>query len=214
MKRALLILVLATLPLIGCSVVAVVPKPAGSTHLSPDGQRLVAEYQGVTVSAGLQEQNAASLSPVDNLVAFAITIANDTDHEVAFPVASMILIDAEGHQFRPVPALQVRDMVSRESSYLVPYPYVGYYYEADNAKAGSINAMTSSLPFYAENHPQDIQTQALADEPVIPGAKLTGLVYFVADLGATTGAELRIYPAGSPMTGPPLYTFAFSVEKH
>jgi len=214
MKRALLYLVLVIMPLYGCSTITLVPTPTASAKLVPESQMLVAEDQGVQVSAGVDERSAASQSAVENLVSFVITISNHSDHEVSVPLSSMILIDAEGNQFRPLAGEQVTDLVSRHSPYLVPYPYVGYYYEEDNAKAGSINAMTSSLPFYAENHPQDVRTRALPDEPVIPGAKLTGLVYFVADLSASKGAELRIYPAGSPMTGTPLYRFTFSVEKH
>lgn len=213
MKRALLILILAILPLCGCSVLTVVPQPTGTANLAPGGKMLMENRNDVAVSVGYQDTSLVSQSPVDNLIAFVVTIENNSNQEVSIPLASMILIDASGHQYRPETANKVVDMVKQKSPYLVPYPYVGYYYEQDNARAGSINAMTSSVPYYAENQPQDIFTQALPDEAVIPGAKITGLVYFVADLSTTSSLDFRIYPAGAAMTGTPLYSFAFSIEK-
>ena len=60
-----------------------------------------------------------------------------------------------GRQYRSITPERVREIVSKDTVYLIPYPYVGYYYLADQAMAAHDNAFSSSMPFYAEYHPQD-----------------------------------------------------------
>jgi hypothetical protein len=123
-----------------------------------------------------------------------------------------VLKDAEGRQYRSITPERVREIVSKDTVYLIPYPYVGYYYLEDQEKGASRQAMASSLPFYAEYHPQEIFTRALPVGPVLPHAKVAGVVYFIADLTRTDHAELLVFPDGQ-LQGEPRYRFPFRVEK-
>lgn len=211
MKRALLFFCMPLL-LLGCSAVQLVPQPGPSTRLATDGQSLVAEKGNLTVSARMQDLQVQSHRMVDNLASFQVTIDNGTATEVNIPLDSFVLIDDEGRQYNAIAPKEVRDIVQRDSAYLVPYPYVGYYYLQDNELAGSQNSMNSSLPYYDQNHPQDIFTQSLPQEAIIPGAKISGLVYFVADLAGMKSVDLRLYRPGSSRSQPADFSFAFSVE--
>jgi len=123
-----------------------------------------------------------------------------------------MLRDGEGRQYPAITPERVREIVSKDTVYLIPYPYVGYYYLEDQERGASQQTMTSSLPFYAEYHPQDIFTRALPAVPVLPHSKSSGVVYFIVDLTRTDRAELLLYP-DPRMQGEPRYRFPFNVEK-
>lgn len=212
MKKYQFIPVLAILFLCGCGV-AIVPKPTSTALLNPADNSLTEDKAGVTISARLQDLEVAPYRMVDNLTSFHVTVHNKTGHELSIPLDSFLLIDDEGNQFRPIEPGKIQGIVSRDSAYLIPYPYVGYYYLEDKEKSAFFNTFESALPFYAENYPQDIFTQALPAGAVIPGAKISGLVYFVIDLYLKKGVELRVYLPETPKTALPDYVFPFSVDK-
>lgn len=212
MTRYLIIAVFAALFLAGCGV-TVVPKPTASAVLNPVDNSLIEEKAGVSISARVQDLEVAPYRMVDNLTSFHVTVSNKTGHEISIPLESFLLIDDEGNQYRPIEPGKVQGMVSRDSQYLIPYPYVGYYYLEDKEKTAFFNTFESALPFYAENYPQDIFTQALPAGSVIPGAKISGLVYFVIDLYLKQGVELRVFLPDTPKTARPDYTFPFSIDK-
>jgi hypothetical protein len=103
--------------------------------------------------------------------------------------------------------------VSRDSTYLIPYPYVGYYYLEDTEEAGAINTFDSSLPFYAENHPQELLMNAFPVTSILPGARVAGRLYFGLDLPQRSSVELRVYLPGTPRSGAADFSFPFSIEK-
>ncbi len=212
MIKHLIVPLLAALFLGGCGV-TVVPRPTASAVLNPSDNSLSEEKAGVVVSARVQDLEVAPYRMVDNLTSFHVTVSNQTDQEISLPLDAFLLIDETGNQYRPIEPGNIQGIVSKDSQYLIPYPYVGYYYLEDKEKSAFFNTFESSLPFYAENYPQDIYTQALPAGSVIPGATISGLVYFVIDLYLHSGVELRAYLPGTPSTAPPDYAFPFSIEK-
>ena len=149
---------------------------------------------------------------VDNITSFHVTIDNRTAEQVSFPSQAFILKDGSDRQYRSITPERVREIVSKDTVYLIPYPYVGYYYLHDQAKVANADTFSSSLPFYAEYHPQDIFTRALTEEPILKGSKVAGLVYFIADLERSNYAELLVFP-DKETSGEPLAKFQFSIEK-
>ncbi len=212
MKKSLLFAFFAVFSLWGCGV-AVVPKPTPSAVLNPADNSLTEAKDGVSVTARVQDLEVAPYEMVDNITSFYIVIDNGSGQEISLPLESFLLIDDEGNQYRPIEPGNIQEVVSRDSTYLIPYPYVGYYYLEDKEKSAFFNTFSSSLPYYAENYPQDIYTEALPSGTVIPGAKISGLVYFVIDLATRSGIELRVYRPGTPETAPSDYKFPFSIEK-
>lgn len=208
--RLLLILV-AGLLLAACSV-KVVPQQTATALLNPADGSLTESFDGVAVSARVDQLSVQPYQLNDNLTSFHITIDNQTDKQIEVPVDAFMLRDGEGRQYPTITPERVREIVSKDTVYLIPYPYVGYYYLQDQERSAFQQTMTSSLPYYAEYHPQDIFTRALPAGPVLPHSKSSGVIYFIADLTRTDRAELLLYP-GSRTQGEPRYRFPFSIEK-
>lgn len=206
-----ILFVLSLLFLTACSATVVpVNSPTGTIDL--EEKSITESREGVSFTVKL---DALSLSPyemVDNITSFYVSIHNQTDKEVSFPSQAFLLKDGNDRQYRSITPERVREIVSKDTVYLIPYPYVGYYYLEDQAKVSNNDTFSSSLPFYAEYHPQDIFTQALTDQPILGGSKVSGLIYFIANLERTSSAELLVFP-NEVASGEPLANFKFSIEK-
>lgn len=207
-----LVIVLVILGCCSACSVKIVPQPTATALLDPAGNSLTETHDGIAVTARLDQMSLQPYQLVDNLATFYLVIDNQTAQQVTLPVEGVVLKDAEGRQYRSITPERVRELVSKDTVYLIPYPYVGYYYLEDQKQWESTQAMASSLPFYAEYHPQDIFTRALPSGPVLPKAKVAGVVYFIAELTRTNGFELLIYPS-SQAQGEPRYRFPFRVEQ-
>lgn len=190
----------------------VVPRPTATAVLSPSADALTEVRDGIAVTVWVDELSVQPYQLIDNLTSFFVTVDNRTDQQAAIPLDAFVLRDGEGRQYRAITPERVREIVSRDTVYLIPYPYVGYYYLEDQERGAFTQTMASSLPFYAEYHPQDIFTRALPAGPVLPGAKVAGTVYFIADLTRLDRVELLIYPEAD-LQGEPRYRFPFAVEK-
>ncbi|ORJ53692.1 hypothetical protein [Geothermobacter hydrogeniphilus] len=212
MRFLLPVLLLVLLPLFGCSV-SIVPQAGRGYQLNKDNS-LTAEKENLKVTVGIQELEVAPYRMVDNITSFKVTLDNGGDRELLIPLESFVLVDGEGQQYRPIAPAQIQQIVKKDSNYLIPYPYVGYYYLEDKEKSSRNQTFESARPFYAENYPQDIFTQALPVDAILPGAKISGLLYFVVELTNKKSFELRLYLPGTPSSGPPDFSFPFSVEKN
>jgi len=205
---------LAVSILILCSACSVTVAPiATSTGTINSEENSMTEIRdGVAFTVKLDELSVGAYPMVDNITSFHVTIDNRTDKQVSFPSQAFLLKDGSHQQYRSVTPERVREIVSKDTVYLIPYPYVGYYYLEDQARASFNDTFSSSLPFYAEYHPQDIFTRALTEEPILKGSKVAGLVYFVADLERSNYAELLVF-SGEEASGEPLAKFPFSIKK-
>jgi len=194
--------------LFGCGP-QIIPRqvPGGSLDLKAGSQTL--QREGVGITARVDSLQYAPYRQVDNITSFFIEVRNLSSRPWSFPFSGLMLVAADGRQYTAVTPQQVKEMVSRDLPYMVPYPYVGYYYLEDAQRGSYFNSFTSDLPYYAANHPQDIFTQALPAAAVEPGNRISGLVYFVADLSTMPAFELKIRPP-SPMDE---FVFPFVVEK-
>jgi len=196
--------------LLGCSA-QVVPRQAPGGVISGGAQPL--SQDGIAITAQLDQIAYAPYRQVDNITSFQLQVTNQRSTAWTFPFDRLILVTADGRQFSAVSPAQVKELVSRDLPYLVPYPYVGYYYLEDAQKSSYFNSFTSNLPYYAANRPQDIFTQALPESAVQPGNHISGLAYFIVDLTSMTSFSLKLdvpaaagYPAAS-------FVFPFAVEK-
>lgn len=208
MLRFIIVLLANLLVLAGCSA-ALVPQPQGDYRLDNRNQSLSAERDGLVISAAIADFEVAPYRITDNLCSFSLTVQNRTGQPTTLAVDRLILIDQDGRQYRPLKPAAVVELTRRDSAYLIPYPYVGYYYLQDREHFSFDNSLTSNAPFYAENHPQDIFIQALPQGKILPDATVAGMVYFAVDLSAMTEAELRIY-SSAKMVDPPQFSFRFA----
>lgn len=198
--------------LAGCGV-KVVPKPTATAMLDPASNALSWSTKGVALSVKLVDMDVARTQMIDRVASFGVTVANQTGKELSLPLSSYVLIDDQGNQIRPITPEELMRIVSRESFYLIPYPYFGYYYLEDRAKIRSFNTMTSPLPYFPETHPQAILSEAIPTGSILPGARVSGLVYFLVDFEQKKQVEFRTYLQGSDTSTPPDFSFPFSIEK-
>lgn len=206
-----LFILAATLFCSACSV-KVVPQPTSTAVLGTVDGSLTESHDGVIITSRLDQLSVQPYQLIDNLTSFHITIDNQTDKQIVVPIEAFVLKDGEDSQYRTIAPERVREIVSKDTVYLIPYPYVGYYYLNDQEKSAFQQTMTSSLPFYAEYHPQDIFTRALPAGPVLPHSSVSGVIYFIVDLTRTDRAELLLY-TNPQMLGEPRYRFPFRIEK-
>ncbi len=194
-----------------CSVnVAPIATPTGT--INPTDNSLTETRENITFTVKIDELSVAPYQLVDNITSFHVAIENNTQKSISFPSKAFLLKDGEGQQYRSITPDRVREIVSKDTVYLIPYPYVGYYYLEDQMRVSHENDFSSSLPFYAEYHPQDIFTRALTEEPILKKSKASGVVYFIADLERTDYAELFIFPDAETVEDP-LVKFPFAIKK-
>jgi hypothetical protein len=213
MKAYALVLLLSTVLFAGCSTLKVVPRqvPQGVVNLSDNSQTITRD--GVSIKAANSTTEMVSYNLDGTVTAFVVTIDNQSPREIGFDAGSFVLLDDQNRQYLPLTPEKVKDLMTRDSYYLIPYPYVGFYYLEDYEKISFYNSTESQLPYYYEVYPQDIQTRALEANSVIPGAKVTGLVYFLIDLGVVKEVKLHIYRSGSSKSTAPDFIFPFVVGK-
>ncbi len=211
MKIKLFLTVLIACICSACSVnVSPIASPTGTINLADNS--ITETRNDVAFTVKLDTLSVAPYQMVDNITSFYVVIENKTDTSISYPSEHFVLKDGASRQYRSITPERVRDIVSKDTVYLIPYPYVGYYYLEDQALVSFSDTFSSSEPFYAEYHPQDLFTQALPEGPILKQSKVAGLVYFIADLERTDRAEVFIFPTAEA-TGEPIASFSFAVKK-
>ncbi len=211
--KKLLLVVLGALVLSGCGV-NIVPRPSAGGQIDARTNAITQARSDLTMSVRVQDLEVRPYQMVDNIVSFHIVAANHGGETMNVPIGGFILVDDAGNQYRPITPETVTEIVSRESFYLMPYPYVGFYYLEDAVKSSQFDRFDSSLPYFPERYPQDIYTQALPSGSVLPGNRISGLIYFIADLTRMKSFDLNYYFPHASLSEPPAFSFPFSVEKN
>ncbi|MDX9708598.1 MAG: hypothetical protein RBT64_03500 [Trichloromonas sp.] len=198
--------------LCGCGV-TVVPRATATAQVDPADNSISEIRNGVLVKARLHDPDFAPVLSEGNLTAFELTVGNRTGKSLSLPLSAFLLMDDRGTQYSPLPPERVNEILRRNSPYLLPYPYVGYYYLEDMEKAAAARGFTSSRPYFAQNRPADALVGALDNLDLVPDAQVTGLVFFTIDLTRVRSVELRGYltPAAKDVNAD--FTLPFYVEK-
>ena len=213
MKHSLILVSLIAMLLAGCSSVKVVPEQTinGRVNTADNSQTIISN--GVEVSARVDETAINSYNLEGTVTSFYISIRNTTDREVTFSDDSYVLVDESGLQYSLLTPENVRIMLKKDSYYLVPYPYVGFYYLEDYEKTDAYNRFNSALPYYYDLYPQDLFTKALRAATIIPGMKVEGLTYFKIDPVAHQHLNLLVFRKGVSKSSPPDFSFPFKIVK-
>ena len=210
MDKRLTTLIFALLLLSGCTM-KVVPEPVETGLIDPrdNSQTVVKGDMAITVRSSDTELYSYNLE--GTVAAFYVTVDNKGTQESNIDKDSFLLIDNDKRQYFPLTPEKVKEIISRDSYYLIPYPYVGFYYLEDYERSTYYSTFYSEVPYY-ELYPQDIFTRALPEGSVIPGAKVSGLVYFRIDLNDKKRVSLLFYRKGTPKSSQPDFIFPFRVE--
>lgn len=197
----------------GCSSLKIVPEqtPGSRIDLSANSQTIIKD--GTEITVRFDESGINSYNLDSTVSSFLLTIKNGSAGEVAFSEDGFVLVDEKGLQYSLLTPEQVRDMLKKDSYYLMPYPYVGFYYLEDYQKTSFYNRSNSSLPYYYELYPQDIFSKALPMTSIIPGMKIEGLAYFKIDPADHQKLKLLVFRKGASKSSPPDFSFPFTIVK-
>ena len=213
MKHSLILMSIVALLLAGCSSVKIVPELTANGRVNTADNSQTITSDGVEVTARVDETAINSYNLDGTITAFYISIRNTTDKEINFGDDSYVLVDESGLQYSLLTPENVRSMLKKDSYYLVPYPYVGFYYLEDYEKTNAYNRFNSALPYYYDLYPQDLFTKALQTTTVIPGMKVEGLTYFKIDPTAHSTFKLLVFYKGASKSSPPAFSFPFKTVK-
>lgn len=211
MKKILLIFC-AVLSLSGCGTMKVIPDAAAPGVVSADNG-LTMTKDGIALTVRHADVNMFSANLEGTVAAFSVQVENQTDGEVSFTPESFLLLDDGNRQYAAMTPEKVREIVARDTYYLIPYPYVGFYYLEDYQKTSFYNRFNSREPYFYELYPQDIFTKAFPAGTVIPKAKVIGLVYFRIDLNDKKGVKLLAFRDVKAKSSAPDFVFPFIISK-
>lgn len=206
------ILLLFTL-VTGCASVKVIPEqvPAGVINLKDNSQTITRD--NLIISVAVADTDMVNYNINSMVASFNVEIQNNGDREVTFDKESFILIDSNKMQYYPLTPEKIKEMMAKDTYYLLPYPYVGFYYLEDYELAQFKNSTSSDLPYYFELHPQVLFTKALPVDPIIPKARIRGLLYFNVDINSLAFFSVNAYQKGTSKSAPPDFSFPFKVVK-
>jgi hypothetical protein len=213
MKNSLVLMSLVALLLAGCSSVKILPEQVANGRINAADNSQTITSHGIEMTARVDEAGVNSYNLETVVTSFFISIRNTTDREISVNDESYLLVDEAGTQYSVLTPERIREMLKKDSYYLVPYPYVGFYYLEDYEKTNAYNRFNSSLPYYYELYPQDIFTRALQASTVIPGMKAEGLTYFNIDPAAHSHFKLLVFLKGTSKSTSPDFSFPFKAVK-
>lgn len=195
----------------GCAV-KIVPDSVPGGTLSADGNSLTIVSDKVSITAGVVEEEI--IGNQDRTVSsIHLEISNQGDNEVFFDTDSFLLLDTDNRQYFALSPEKVRQVLAKDTYYLLPYPYVGFYYLEDYEKSAFKNSTETTLPYYYELNPQDLFARALPAGPVIPKGKISGIVYFQADVQSMKSFRLLVYRKGQSKASSAEFVFPFRAAK-
>ena len=213
MRTLFIVLLLAMLLASGCSTIKLVPEKVDSGVVSSEDNSQTISRNGITLKVAPSDTEINSYNLDGMVAAFVVVLKNDTDGEVAYSEDSFVLVDEKGAQYNLLTPEKLKEILKKDSYYLMPYPYVGFYYLEDFQKTNFYNRFNPTMPNYYELYPQDLFTRSFPLTPVIPGMRTEGLVYFKIDLRSHQQVKLYVYRKGAPRTVTPDFAFPFRIVK-
>jgi hypothetical protein len=212
MRNLMLCIFIALTILAGCSI-KIVPEPVSPGIINEKERSITISRDGVVVTVAPADTDMINYNLESMVASFSVEIQNNGDKEILFDNESFILIDSNKRQYYSLTPEKMRQMLAKDTYYLLPYPYVGFYYLEDYEQAAFKNSTNSNLPYYFEIRPQDIYTKALPAEAIIPNAKIKGLIYFNVDIEALTSFRINLYTKGASKSSDPSFIFPYRVVK-
>jgi hypothetical protein len=211
MKLYMPILFLALL-LSGCGV-QVVPRTSAQILLGADKETVTATENGLTLSAKVQDLDFGPYTGGNNITAFYVKITNNSKEELSVPLAAFLLFDQDRKIYRPLESDRVTALTRQEANYLIPYPYVGFYYLQDSTDFDYATQSASSLAYSPQKTPVSAEAYALPVGLIPSGAHIAGLIFFNIDLYEEKFVDLTLQLQGDGNVPETKFSFLFDVVK-
>ncbi len=190
MKRTLSAILLYSL-LTACSSVIIVPQPQPGSHIDKDGERIVQAGKGVQLAVKVHETSVRPSPTGQNFSSFWVEVTNQRNVLLPLSFKDFILIDDQGRQYQPADPAELVETLTDTASYLIPYPYVGYYYLQDSVRGQSDTQFRTEGSYYSSRRPEYIESESLPVTDVHPSATVAGAIYFPAELRTMEGFRLE-----------------------
>jgi len=211
MKISTLSILLVMALITGCASVKAIPEQVPGGVINSKDNSLTITKDNLVITVAVADTDMVNYNIDAMIASFNVEIRNNGASEVIFNKESFVLIDSNQRQYYPLTPERIKEMLAKDTYYLLPYPYVGFYYLEDYELAQFKNSTSSNLPYYFELYPQDLYTNALPFDPIIPNAGIRGLIYFQADLHSLTSFSVNVYKKGAAKSAPPDFIFPFKV---
>jgi len=212
MKKSLLLMI-SLLLFAGCSSLKLVPDSVKDGIINEKDASLTINKDNISVTVMSGDMQIASYNLDGNVSSFYVIVDNQTNSELTITNDTFLLIDSNGRQYFPLTSEKVKEIIAKDSYYLIPYPYVGFYYLEDYERSSFSNRFTSDRPYFYEVYPQDIYTKAMPTGAVIPKAKVAGLIYFRINLEGKERVTLKLFNKNTSKSSPADFDFPFKIVK-
>src|SRR5690349_11380679 len=130
MKKYTFLIIFAMTMIAGCSL-KIVPEPVASGIINEKENSITLSKEGTVVTMAPADPEMLNYNLESMVASFSVEIRNNSDKEISFDTESFILIDSNKRQYYSLTPEKLRQMLARDTYYLLPYPYVGFYYLED-----------------------------------------------------------------------------------
>lgn len=196
----------------GCGV-QVVPWTSEQISLGADKETVTATENGLTLSAKVQDLDFGPYTGENNITAFYVKVSNDSKNERIVPLAAFMLYDQDRKLHRPLEADRVTTLTRQEANYLIPYPYVGFYYLQDSTDFDYATQSASSLAYSPQKTMASAEAYALPVGSLPAGANIAGMLFFNIDLYEKSFVDLTLQLQGDGNLPETKFSFLFDVVK-
>lgn len=199
--------VLAIVILLSGCAGGLVPDLARNVVVAPDGRSIVQTDESWQIKSMVYQESIVSTGS-DALISFLVTAKNRTPAPGVISSDGFYLVLNGEVQKRPVSPQTVREVTLSAHNYLLPYPFVGYYYNRDETYPSILNVSPDAVVESA----QEILLTAFPSGEVLPGKSVEGILYFSSPGVTIKSAELLFLPDGTTSETTP-FRFPFIVAK-
>ena len=199
--------------LTACSATLIAPQTQVGSQIDMAGERISQVEKGVQLAVKLHEVTVRP-SPTDqNYVSFWVEVTNQRNVQLPLVYTDFLLIDDQGRQYQSVDPAGLVEQLTDTAPYLVPYPYVGFYYLQDSLRAQLDSQFRSESSYFDSRRPEYLASEALPGGSVLPASTVAGAIYFPAELRTMSGFRLRYQIGALPGQKSFQISLPFTVEK-
>lgn len=197
------------LVLSACGVSVIPIKSNDNVNIIND--KIISQKNDIELSAKLVDLEIPPYRNDQHISSFFVEIKNLSNRDLNYSLESFVLVDNNGRQYNPISPDKLKSYFERDSSYLIPYPFVGYYYLQDKVEGSFQQSVAPEGNFYYTNRPQNLMIDALPIEVLRARSQISGLLFYNIDYYSINSFAMKAYlPAGNPE----IFTeFQFSVKR-
>jgi hypothetical protein len=196
----------------GCGV-QVVPRTSAQISLGADKETVTATENDLTLSVKVQDLDFGPYTGKNNITAFYVKVTNNSKNERFVPLAAFMLYDQDRKLYRPLEADRVTSLTRQEANFLIPYPYVGFYYLQDSTNFDYATQSSSSLAYSPQKTMASAEAYALPVGSLPAGANIAGMLFFNVDLYEKKFVDLTLQLQGDSDLPETKFSFFFDVVK-